>query len=59
MQRIFGIISEKAKQLLSDGTCNRMIGWKRGEFFYAPHRPFSREPATWRILSMMASAEAI
>ncbi len=36
MQRIFGIISEKAKQLLSDGTCNRMIGWKRGEFFYDP-----------------------
>ena len=36
MQRIFGIISEKAKQLLSDGTCDRMIGWKRGEFFYDP-----------------------
>ncbi len=25
---------EKAKQLLADGTVNRVIGWKRGEFAY-------------------------
>ena len=27
-------IKEKAKQLLSDGTVARVIGWKRGEFAY-------------------------
>ncbi|MBE6856867.1 MAG: 4Fe-4S ferredoxin [Ruminococcus sp.] len=27
-------IIEKAKQLLADGTVNRVIGWKKGEFAY-------------------------
>lgn len=27
-------IINKAKQLLADGTVNRVIGWKRGEFIY-------------------------
>ena len=27
-------IKEKAKQLLSDGTVTRVIGWKKGEFAY-------------------------
>ena len=25
---------ERAKQLLADGTVNRVIGWKKGEFAY-------------------------
>ncbi len=27
-------IISKAKQLLADGTVNRVIGWKKGEFAY-------------------------
>ena len=34
MQRIFGLIKDKAEKLLADGTVNRVIGWKNGEFFY-------------------------
>lgn len=34
MQRNFGLIKEKAEKLLADGTVNRVIGWKKGEFFY-------------------------
>lgn len=36
MQRIFGLIKDKAEKLLADGTVNRVIGWKNGEFFYDP-----------------------
>ena len=25
---------KRAKELLADGTVNRVIGWKRGEFVY-------------------------
>lgn len=28
------VMIEKAKQLLADGTVNRVIGWKKGEFAY-------------------------
>lgn len=34
MQRIFGLMKEKAEKLLADGTVNRVMGWKNGEFFY-------------------------
>ena len=34
MQRIFGLVRDKAEKLLADGTVDRVIGWKRGEFFY-------------------------
>jgi len=34
MQRIFGLVKDKAEKLLADGTVNRVIGWKTGEFFY-------------------------
>lgn len=34
MQRIFGLVKDKAEKLLADGTVNRVIGWKNGEFFY-------------------------
>lgn len=34
MQRIFGLMKDKAAALLSDGTVNRVIGWQPGEFFY-------------------------
>ncbi len=34
MQRIFGLIKDKAEKLLADGTVNRVFGWKNGEFFY-------------------------
>ena len=27
-------VKEKAVQLLKDGTVNRVIGWRAGEFFY-------------------------
>lgn len=36
MQRIFGLIKEKAEKLLAVGTVNRVLGWKDGEFFYDP-----------------------
>lgn len=36
MQRIFGLIKDKAEKLLADGTVNRVLGWKAGEFFYDP-----------------------
>lgn len=36
MQRIFGLIQDRAEKLLADGTVNRVIGWKKGEFFYDP-----------------------
>ncbi len=36
MQRIVEIIKEKAGKLLADGTVDRVIGWKDGEFFYDP-----------------------
>ena len=28
------LIKDKAIALLKDGTVNRVLGWKRGEFFY-------------------------
>lgn len=34
MQRITGLIIEKARKLLEDGTVSRVLGWKNGEFFY-------------------------
>ena len=36
MQRIFGLIKDKAEKLLADGTVNRVMGWKCGELFYDP-----------------------
>lgn len=36
MQRIFGLIKEKAGELLANGTVNRVAGWRNGEFFYDP-----------------------
>ena len=36
MQRIVEIIKDKAGKLLADGTVDRVIGWKDGEFFYDP-----------------------
>lgn len=36
MQRIFGLIKDKAEKLLAGGTVNRIIGWTGGEFFYDP-----------------------
>ena len=36
MQRVIEIIKEKAGKLLADGTVDRVIGWKDGEFFYDP-----------------------
>ena len=33
MQRIVEIIKDKAGKLLADGTVDRVIGWKDGEFF--------------------------
>ena len=36
MQRIVEIIKDKAGKLLADGTADRVIGWKDGEFFYDP-----------------------
>ena len=29
-----GMMAEKAKELLQNGTVNRVLGWKRGEFAY-------------------------
>lgn len=34
MQRLELASIEKAKQLLSDGTVNRVLGWQKGEFVY-------------------------
>lgn len=34
MQRIFGLIKDRAEKLLAGGTVNRVIGWKCGEFYY-------------------------
>ena len=34
MQRIFGLIKDRAEKLLADGTVDRVIGWKDGELFY-------------------------
>ena len=31
---IFAAMLKRAKELLADGTVNRVIGWKRGEFSY-------------------------
>ncbi len=42
MQEIFGLMKDKAEKLLADGTVNRVIGWKNGEFFY------DNEPAVFK-----------
>ena len=34
MQRIFEIMKEKAEKLLADGTVDKVLAWKQGEFFY-------------------------
>lgn len=34
MQRIFGLIKAKTEELFADGTVDRVIAWKKGEFFY-------------------------
>lgn len=36
MQRNAEIIKQKIESLLSDGTVDRVAGWKKGEFFYDP-----------------------
>lgn len=36
MQEIFDKMIEKAGELLENGTVNRVLGWKAGEFFYDP-----------------------
>ena len=33
-----GKMIEKAKELLQNGTVNRVLGWKTGEFDYDIHR---------------------
>lgn len=38
MQRIFELTRDRAKELLADGTVDRVLGWKQGEFFY-DHTP--------------------
>lgn len=34
MQEIISLMKEKAAKLLAEGTVARVLGWKRGEFFY-------------------------
>lgn len=34
MQKIFRLVKDKVEKLLADETVNRVIGWKKGEFFY-------------------------
>lgn len=34
MQRIFGLMKDKAEKMLADGAVNRVLGWQTGEFFY-------------------------
>ncbi len=36
MQKIFGLVKDIAEKLLAEGTVNRIIGWKKGEFVYDP-----------------------
>ena len=36
MQEIFDRMIEKAGELLENGTVDRVLGWKAGEFFYDP-----------------------
>ena len=36
MQDVYGIITDKARALLADGTVNRVLGWKKGEFAHDP-----------------------
>lgn len=36
MQRIFEIMKDKAEKSLSDGTVDKVLAWKQGEFFYDP-----------------------
>ena len=36
MQRAFELIRERAAQLLEDGTCSRLLAWKKGEFIHDP-----------------------
>ena len=51
---------ERAKQLLADGTVNRVIGWKKGEFAYdITPAVFERLKKSTRISCMMISADTI
>ena len=34
MQRIFDLMKEKAEKSLADGTVDKVLAWKQGEFFY-------------------------
>ena len=34
MQGLVDRILSRAKELLADGTVNRVLGWKKGEFCY-------------------------
>ena len=36
MQRVFEIMKDKAEKLLADGTVDKVLAWKQGEFFYDP-----------------------
>ena len=36
MQRIFDLMKEKAEKSLADGTVDKVLAWKQGEFFYDP-----------------------
>ena len=36
MQRIFEIMKEKAEKSLADGTVDKVLAWKQGEFFFDP-----------------------
>ena len=48
----------RAKELLSDGTVNRVLGWRRGDMSYNPEPSYLRRRRIWTQTSSTTASAA-